>query len=248
LIWTAEVYRHAGLLMAEAGRMQGVADEGGWWPAFDSNEDALAMLTRAIERAGYKPMEQVAIVLDVAASSFGKAGRYRLAAEKRDLDSAGMIELLERWVGRYPIISIEDPLAEDDAAGFAVFTKRLKDRIQVVGDDFLVTRAERVRAAAAAGACTAVLLKPNQVGTLTETKAAWDAAKAVGMGGIVSARSGESEDVTIMHLAVGWGVPQFKVGSFARSERMAKWNEGLRIEESLGRRARFAGRSALGLG
>lgn len=248
LLWTAEVYRHAGLLMAEAGRMQGVADEGGWWPAFDSNEDALAMLTRAIERAGYKPMEQVAIVLDVAASSFGKAGRYRLGAEKRDLDSAGMIELLERWVGRYPIISIEDPLAEDDAAGFAVFTKRLKDRIQVVGDDFLVTRAERVRAAAAAGACTAVLLKPNQVGTLTETKAAWDAARAVGMGGIVSARSGESEDVTIMHLAVGWGVPQFKVGSFARSERMAKWNEGLRIEEALGRRARFAGRSALGLG
>jgi enolase len=152
------------------------------------------------------------------------------------------IELLEGWTRRYPIVSIEDPLAEDDPAGFIAFTRRCGDRVQVVGDDFLVTDAGRVRAAAQTAACTAVLLKPNQCGTLSETRAAWDAARAYGLGGIASARSGESEDVTIVHLAVGWGVPQLKVGAFARSERMAKWNEGLRIEAALGARARFAGR------
>ena len=248
LEWTAEVYRAAGELMAEAGRLQGVADEGGWWPAFDGNEDALAMLTRAIERAGYRPLEQVAIALDVAASSFGRAGRYELAAEGRELDTGGMIELVGGWLDRYPIVSVEDPLAEDDEPGFIAFRSRFGDRVQVVGDDFLVTDAARVRAAALHRSCTTVLLKPNQCGTLTETRAAWDAARANGMGAIVSARSGESEDVTIIHLAVGWGVPQFKVGSFARSERMAKWNEGLRIEEALGTAARFAGRAALTTG
>jgi enolase len=204
------------------------------------------MLTRAIERAGYRPGEQVAIVLDIAASEFGKDGVYTLGLEGRKLDSGGMIDMLTDWIGRYPIISIEDPLAEDDAAGFAAFTKAVGDRIQVVGDDFLVTEASRIHAAAVLGAANTVLIKPNQRGTLTETLEAWEAAKSVGYAGIVSARSGETEDVTIVHLAVGWGVGQLKVGSFARSERMAKWNEALRIEEALGPTARFAGSTMFG--
>jgi enolase len=246
LDWTAEVYRHAGLLMKEAGLLQGVADEGGWWPAFTNNEQALEMLVRAIERAGFVPGEQVAIALDIAASEFGRSGRYKLGLEARELDSDGMIEMLGRWIDKYPIVSIEDPLAEDDTDGFVAFTKAYGDRLQIVGDDFLVTEASRVREAAAKGAANTVLIKPNQRGTLTETLEAWEAAKSVGYAGIVSARSGETEDVTIVHLAIGWGAGQLKVGSFARSERMAKWNEALRIEEALGGLARFAGGSMLG--
>ncbi|HLJ06804.1 MAG TPA: phosphopyruvate hydratase [Acetobacteraceae bacterium] len=245
LDWTAEVYRAAGLLMKEAGTLQGVADEGGWWPAFSTNEQALETLVRAIERAGYEPGTEVAIALDIAASEFGRGGRYKLALEDRELDSEGMVKLLSGWVRRYPIVSIEDPLAEDDAEGFAAFTREVGQRVQVVGDDFLVTQASRVREAAMRGAANAVLLKPNQRGTLTETFEAWRAAKEAGFAGIVSARSGETEDVSIVHLAVGWGVGQLKVGSFARSERMAKWNEALRIEEVLSVRASFAGGGAL---
>ena len=246
LDWTAEVYRAAGGLMKDAGRSAGVADEGGWWPDFAANEDALETLVRAIERAGFVPGTQVAIALDVAASDFGRGGRYRLGLENLEIDTDGMIRLLAGWVAAYPIVSIEDPLAEDDPEGFVAFTAELGGRIQVVGDDFLVSDAARVEAAAAAGAANTVLLKPNQRGTLTETLAAWDAAQDAGFAGIVSARSGETEDTTIVHLAVGWGVGQLKVGSFARSERMAKWNEALRIEEALGARARFAGGAALG--
>ena len=246
LDWTAEIYRHAGLLMQQAGLLQGVADEGGWWPAFSTNEQAIEMLVRAIERAGYTPGDQVAIALDIAASEFGRAGHYQLGLESRKLDSDGMCEMLGRWIDRYPIVSIEDTLAEDDQAGFIAFTKAYGSRIQIVGDDFLVTEAARIHAAAANGAANTVLIKPNQRGTLTETKAAWDAAKAVGYAGIVSARSGETEDTTIVHLAIGWGCGQLKVGSFARSERMAKWNEALRIEEALGPLARFAGATMLG--
>jgi enolase 1/2/3 len=246
LDWTAEIYRAAGVLMKEAGTLQGVADEGGWWPAFATNEQAIETLVKAIERAGFTPGGQVGIALDVAASEFGRGGKYKLALEDRELDSDGMIRLLSRWIRRYPIVSIEDPLAEDDDVGFAAFTHEVGGRVQVVGDDFLVTQASRVREAALRGAANAVLLKPNQRGTLTETLAAWQAAKETGFAGIVSARSGETEDVTIVHLAVGWGVGQLKVGSFARGERMVKWNEALRIEEALGARARFAGGSALG--
>jgi enolase len=144
-----------------------------------------------------------------------------------------MIERLRRWVDAYPIASIEDPLAEDDADGFVRFTRAVGDRVQVVGDDFLVTDAALVRQAAQRRAANAVLLKPNQRGTLSETLAAWHVAQAAGWSGVVSARSGETEDTTLVHLAVGWGVPQLKVGSFARGERTAKWNEGLRIEERL---------------
>jgi enolase 1/2/3 len=245
LEWTAEVYVCAGRIMEESGRRFGVADEGGYWPAFTTNEEALETLLRAIERAGYAPGEQIAIALDIAATQFGRAGRYRLALEDKELDSDAMIALLMGWLDRYPIVSIEDPLAEDDVEGMRHFTHAVGDRIQIVGDDFLVTNAQRVRAAAAQGACNTLLVKPNQAGTLSETRAALEAARDLSWGAIASARSGETEDVTIVHLAVGWGISQLKVGSFSRSERMAKWNEGLRIEESLGARSRFAGRDAL---
>ncbi|MGE0745207.1 MAG: enolase C-terminal domain-like protein [Rhodospirillales bacterium] len=231
LDWTAEVYRAAGSLMADAGKLQGVADEGGFWPAFATNEEALDALTRAIERAGFRPGAEIAISLDIAASAFGRDGRYRLGLEGRALDSDGMIDMLSGWLGRYPIVAIEDPLAEDDLAGLARFTAR-NPGVAVVGDDCIVTNAARIREAAAAGACNTALIKPNQAGTLSETHAAFDAAAESGWSRIVSARSGETEDVTIVHLAVGWGAPMLKVGSFARSERMAKWNEGLRIAEA----------------
>jgi enolase len=241
LEWTAEIYRAAGELMAERGLLQGVADEGGFWPAFDTNEAALDALMQAIERAGFTPGQDIALSLDIAASEFGKGGRYRLALDGRTLDSDGLSEMLIGWLDRYPILSIEDPLAEDDAEGLRRFTQAVGDRVQIVGDDFLVTNAARVREASATGACNALLVKPNQAGTVSEAKAALDAARAAGWGTIVSARSGETEDVTIVHLAIGWGAGQLKVGSFARSERMAKWNEAVRVEEALGAKARFAG-------
>ena len=241
LEWTAEVYRAAHDLMSDAGRLSGVADEGGFWPTFDSNEATLDALMTSIERAGFTPGDEIAISLDIAASEFYRDGRYQLALDKRALDTDSMIELLIDWIDRYPIVSIEDPLSEDDAGGLVAFTKAVGNRVQIVGDDFLVTNAARVRRAVTDGACNAVLIKPNQAGTITEAHAAFEAAREAGWGTIVSARSGETEDVTIVHLAVGWGAPQFKVGSFSRSERMAKWNEMLRIEERLGRRTRFAG-------
>jgi len=241
LAMVAEVYRAAGELMAAAGKLAGIADEGGFWPMFATNEEALDYLVRAIERAGLRPGGDMAISLDIAASEFGEDGRYRLGLEGRELDTGGMIDLLAGWLARYPIVSVEDPLAEDDEAGLVEFTGRFGERVQVVGDDYLVTNAERVIRAARHRACNAALIKVNQAGTVTETHAALDAARAVGWGAIVSARSGETEDVAIVHLATGWAAGQLKVGSFARSERMAKWNEGLRVEEALGSTARFAG-------
>ena len=206
----------------------------------------LDTLVKAIEKAGFRPGEQVGIALDIAASEFGKNGRYKLALDNRELTTEGMIELLSGWIGRYPILSIEDPLAEDDLEGFVAFTRAVGDKVQIVGDDFLVSDADRVRDAAEKHAANTVLLKPNQRGTLTETLDARRVAADCGYATIVSARSGETEDVTIAHLAVGWGAGQLKVGSFSRGERMAKWNEMLRIEEALGGRARFAGGSVLG--
>ncbi|MEW5863855.1 MAG: phosphopyruvate hydratase [Pseudomonadota bacterium] len=234
LEWTAEIYRAAGARLARKGALCGVADEGGWWPAFRGNEQGLEELTCAIDDAGLRPGTDVAIALDVAASQFYRDGRYHLALERKSLSAEQLHALLLQWIERYPIVSIEDPFAEHDAEAMSAFTRTAGKRVQVVGDDFMVTRAERVQSAAAQGACNAVLLKPNQVGTLTETLQCWQAAREAGYDAIVSARSGETEDVSIVHLAVGWGVPQLKVGSFARSERMAKWNEGLRIEEALG--------------
>jgi enolase len=245
LDWTAEVYRAAGGLMKSAGKLHGVADEGGWWPDFATNEEALETLVRAIDAAGFEPGEEVAIALDIAASEFGEGGKYHLGLEGREMDSDGMIAMLTGWLDRYPIVSIEDPLAEDDWEGFVRFTEAVGDRVQVVGDDLLVSHIGKIREAAARGAGNCVLLKPNQRGTLTETAEAWAAAKAAGFSGIVSARSGETEDTTIVHLAVGWGVGQLKVGSMARGERTAKWNEALRIEEAMGPRGKFAGGAVL---
>lgn len=244
MVMTANVYRVAGRLMQDQGRRAGVADEGGWWPDFDSNEQALEMLTRAIEKAGYR-FDQVAISLDIAASEFRHGDLYRLGLESRSYTSAEWIEVLSQWINRYPILSIEDPVAEDDEQGMQAFTERWGGQLQVVGDDYLVTRADLVEAAARHGACNAVLLKPNQVGTVTETFEALQVARRHGWGQVVSARSGETEDVMIVHLAVGWDTGQLKVGSFARSERMAKWNEALRIEEDLGAGAVYAGRTGL---
>ncbi|MBU6273025.1 MAG: phosphopyruvate hydratase [Betaproteobacteria bacterium] len=245
LAMTAEVYAAAGALMAAAGRRQGVADEGGWWPVFQANEEALGMLVRAIESAGLRPGADMALSLDIAASEFGREGRYRLGLESRELDTAGLIALLGDWLEAYPIVSIEDPLAEDDPAGMAEFTRLHGNRVQIIGDDFLVTSAARIAQAAALPACNCALIKPNQAGTVTETRAALEAARQAGWSTVISARSGETEDVAIAHLAVGWNAGQLKVGSFARSERMAKWNECLRIAEALGPSARFAGRGAL---
>ncbi|MDB5398364.1 MAG: enolase [Acetobacteraceae bacterium] len=246
LDWTAEVYRAAGKLMEAAGSLAGVADEGGWWPSFSTNEQALDTLVAAIERAGFRPGEQIGIALDIAASEFGANGRYELALDGKELTTEGMIEMLTGWIDRYPILSIEDPLAEDDVDGFVAFTRAAGDKVQIVGDDFLVSDADRLRDAAIGKAANTVLLKPNQRGTLTETLDTRRVAAECGYATIASARSGETEDVTIAHLAVGWGTGQLKVGSFARGERMAKWNEMLRIEEALGAKARFAGGSVLG--
>ena len=244
LIMAAEVYRIAGETMAGMHRLAGVADEGGWWPLFDSNEEALEVLSQSIKQAGYD-YDQVGISLDIAASELSFNGRYRTNLDHRDYSADEWLELLLGWVRRYPIISVEDPFAEDDLAGMRAFTTAVGDRIQVIGDDFLVTNARRVINAAQQNACNAVLLKPNQAGTITEMRNTLKAAQDAGFGTIVSARSGETEDVAIVHLAVGWDVGQIKIGSFARSERMAKWNEGLRIEEELGADSRFAGRAAL---
>ena len=233
LEWIAEVYRAAGARLEKKGALQGVADEGGWWPAFKSNEEGLAELVGAISDAGFEPGADVAIALDAAATQFHRGGRYLLALENRSLSAEQLHALWLRWLDAYPIVSIEDPFAEDDIEAMRAFTKAVGNRVQIVGDDLFVTDAARLNPELA----NAVLLKPNQVGTVTETLACWTAAQAKGMRAIVSARSGETEDVSIVHLAVGWGVPQLKVGSFARSERMAKWNEGLRIEEELGSKA-----------
>lgn len=234
LEWTADVYRTAGALMAEAGLLRGVADEGGYWPEFTSNAQALDFLVKSIEAAGFNPGGDVAISLDIAASDFGQGGRYKLAADDRSVDSDALSGMLLGWLERYPIVAIEDPLGEDDADGLKRFTQAAGTSVEIVADDFVCTNADRIGQAAAQGACNTALIKPNQAGTLTETKAAFDAAVRAGWQSIVSARSGETEDVTIVHLAVGWGLKQLKVGSFSRSERMAKWNEGLRIADQLG--------------
>ncbi|HTP78039.1 MAG TPA: phosphopyruvate hydratase [Rhizomicrobium sp.] len=239
---TADVYRAAGDLMSKAGKLAGTADEGGWWPSFGSNEEALETLTRSIEASGHRPGHDVFISLDIAASEFYDNGRYRLALDGTALDRDAMADLIEGWARRFPILSIEDPAAQDDAPTMLRITRSLSEQAQIIGDDFLVTDARRVEESG--GACTAVLIKVNQAGTVSKAKSALDAGKARGWATIVSARSGETEDTSIVDLAVGWDAGQLKVGSFARSERMAKWNELLRIEEAMGADARFAGWSA----
>ncbi|NLR97364.1 phosphopyruvate hydratase [Rhizobium sp. P38BS-XIX] len=240
----ADVYAAAGELMARKGPLTGVADEGGYWPNFDSNEEALTTLTRAIETAGYGNGE-VMISLDIAASQFYEHGHYKLGLEDRSFDTGEWIEVLANWIGTFPILSIEDPVNERDRDGMIAITQRFGNKLQIIGDDYLVTSAGRVRVAQAEGAGNAVLLKPNQVGTITETLDTLVAARAAGWGTVVSARSGETEDDIISDLSVGWNAGQLKVGSITRSERTAKWNQVLRIEEMLGGKAEYAGRSAL---
>jgi enolase len=238
---TAEVYIAAGRLMKDAGKLAGVADEGGYWPDFSGNEEALEYLVRAIEAAGYRPGDDVGISLDIAAAQFREDGGYRLTRDAKLLDADALGALLVDWTLRYPIVSIEDPFEARDRAAWRSLTAEIGTRVQIVADDLVTTQAARIDDAASERLANAALLKPNQCGTLTETVAALKALRAAGWHPIVSARSGETEDVTIVHLAVGWEVGQLKVGSFARSERMAKWNEALRIEDALGGRARFAG-------
>lgn len=234
---TSEVYFAAGDIMAQKGKLAGVADEGGWWPMFDSNEEALETLVAAIEKAGEVPGDRVVISLDIAASEFGKQGAYRLALEDREMDSGALIDMLGGWLDIYPIASIEDPVGEDDPEGMVEFTRRFGDRVQIIGDDYLVTNAQLVDEAAAAGACNAVLIKVNQAGTVSESVETFRTAQTHRWGAIVSARSGETEDTSISHLSTGLGGGQLKVGSFTRSERMVKWNECLRIQDALGRDA-----------
>lgn len=231
---TSEIYSAAGSIMRQRGHNVGVADEGGWWPVFKNNEEALETLIAAIELAGEKPGDRVVISLDIAASEFGQNGQYRLALEDRTLSSEQMIDMLGGWLKAYPIASIEDPLAEDDVAGMRAFTLAYGNHLQIIGDDYLVTNARLVEKAADEGACNAVLIKVNQAGTVTESIQAFEAAEKSGYRAIVSARSGETEDVSISHLAVGLGAGQLKVGSFTRSDRMAKWNECLRIQDQAG--------------
>ena len=245
IVMCAEVYRCAGQLLEAAGEFAGLADEGGYWPSFQTNAQALDFALRAIDKAGLRAGSDVALSLDVAASQLGSDGRYRLALEDRELDRDELCALWLEWLDRYPIASIEDPFAEDDRVGWIRFAQQAAARVQIIGDDYLVTDAARVADAARDGACNAVLVKPNQIGTLSEAHNALLEAQRNGFGTIVSARSGETEDVTIAHLAVGWNAGQIKVGSFARGERTAKWNELLRIEETLGSDGRFAGAAAL---
>ena len=240
----SNVYASAGELLSRKGPLYGVAEEGGYWPNFDSNEDALDMLTKAIALAGYTNGE-VMISLDIAASEFHQNGNYELGLENRTYDTSQWIDLMGRWLDTYPIISIEDPIDELDHAGMSEFTQRFGKRVQIIGDDYLVTSSARVKAAQKINACNAVLLKPNQVGTISETRDTFHAAVKNDWGTIVSARSGETEDTFIADLSVGWNAGQLKVGSFTRSERLAKWNQILRIEDMLGADAIFAGWDAM---
>ena len=244
--WVAEVYLAAGSIMRSAGMACGVADEGGYWPSFPGNESAIEALVKAIELAGFSVTDQIGLSLDIAASQFFRDGKYVLKREGRQLSSQEWFAQLADWMHSYPIKMIEDPFDESDFESHAAFTSAFGTQAQIVGDDLLVTKLARIDTAAQAKACNTLLCKPNQVGTLSEARTAFERSRALGWNCVLSARSGETEDVTIAHLAVGWGVRQFKVGSFSRSERMAKWNEMLRIEEALGKSARYAGAEVFG--
>src|SRR6266852_1850469 len=219
------------LLEAEGYVLTGVADEGGWGPRLPNNESALDILTRAISAAGFHPGSQVSIAIDAAASHFYANGQYHLHSEGRSLASAGMVELFCDWVSRYPVVSIEDGLAEDDWDGWRGLTEALGARVQLVGDDLFTTNLERLDRGIHEGVANAVLVKMNQIGTLTETFAVIDRARAAGYRAVISARSGETEDAFLADLAVASGAGQIKVGSITRSERLAKYNRLLEIDK-----------------
>ncbi|MDP3723886.1 MAG: phosphopyruvate hydratase [Candidatus Omnitrophota bacterium] len=239
----AEVFAALKAILKASRQTTAVGDEGGFAPNLRSNDEALQVLLQAIERAGYRPGRHVSLALDCAANEWVHEGAYRLAksAPRRHRSSSELIAQYRRWAARYPLVSIEDGLGEDDWAGWRALTKSLGRRLQVVGDDLFVTQAARLRRGIAEGAANAILIKVNQIGTLTETLQAIALARRAGYGTIISHRSGETEDVTIAHLAVATNAGQIKTGSLARSERVAKYNELLRIEEALGKRAVYAG-------
>jgi enolase len=238
-----------GRLLSDAGLSTLKADEGGFAPAIASHAEALALIVAAVEGAGLAPGEDVALAIDVAASHFHdpRDGAYTLATERRRLDAAELVDLLEELIERYPIVSIEDPLAEDDWDGWELATERLGRRVQLIGDDLFVTNPLRLARGIELGVANAVLVKMNQIGTLTETREVIHDAQAAGYATIASARSGETEDDALADLAIGLAAGQIKVGSLAQSERLAKYNRLTLIERELGDRARFAGRDAIGV-
>jgi enolase len=244
LRWAAETFHALGALLHEEGLPTTVGDEGGYAPSLGSNEDAIAAVLTGIERAGYAPGEQVAIALDPATTELYGDGRYTLAREDRALTGGELIDFWADWVERYPIVSLEDGLAEDDWDGWAALTDRLGDRIQLVGDDLLVTNTRRLERAIRERTANSILVKLNQIGTLTETIEAVEMAQRAGWTAIISHRSGETEDTTIADLVVALNAGQIKTGSVSRSERVAKYNRLLRIEEELGDAADYAGKGA----
>jgi enolase len=244
LRWAAETFHALGKLLHEQGFATTVGDEGGYAPSLGSNEDAIAAVLTAIERAGYAAGEQIAIALDPATTELYSDGRYSLAREDRTLTGSQLIDFWADWLDRYPIVSLEDGLAEDDWSGWAELTSRLGDRVQLVGDDLLVTNTERLARAIRERAANSILVKLNQIGTLTETIEAVEMAQRAGWTAVVSHRSGETEDTTIADLVVAMNAGQIKTGSISRSERIAKYNRLLRIEEELGDAAEYAGAAA----
>ncbi|MGH2733495.1 MAG: phosphopyruvate hydratase [Actinomycetota bacterium] len=240
----AETYHHLRSILAARGLATNTGDEGGFAPSLDHNEDALGLLTEAIEGAGYEPGAEVSLALDVAASELLHQGAYGLAGEGRRLSSSDLGELYGEWLDRYPIVSIEDPLDQEDWEGWSELTGTLGHRVQLVGDDLFVTNASRLWAGLARGSANAILIKINQIGTLTETLDAVSLAIRSGYAAVMSHRSGETEDVTIADLCVAWGTGQLKTGAPARTDRVAKYNQLLRIEGALGESARFAGSEA----
>jgi len=243
--WGAETFHALKKLLREAGHSTNVGDEGGFAPALKSADEALGFITRAIEAAGYKPGEQIALALDAAASEFYKNGRYELAGEGKSLDAAGLAAFYADLTARYPIVSIEDGMAEDDWDGWAALTSAIGKSCQLVGDDLFVTNPQRLKQGIEKGIANAILIKVNQIGSLSETLDAIDMAQRAGYGVVVSHRSGETEDATIADLSVATNAGQIKTGSLSRSDRTAKYNQLMRIEDELGDLALYSGRSAL---
>ncbi len=241
----SEVYHALRNVLKAKGLVTGVGDEGGFAPDLRSNEDALKLIVEAIGKAGYQPGKDVAIALDPASSEFYRDGEYVLKGEGRTLDADGLVDLYRDWIQRYPIVSIEDGMAEDDWGGWKRLTDTVGDRMQLVGDDLFVTNVKRLEEGIDRGVANSILIKVNQIGTLTETLDAIDMARKAGYSAVISHRSGETEDTTISDLAVATGAGMIKTGSPARSERVAKYNRLLAIEAELGASAVYAGRSRL---
>ncbi len=246
LRWGAEVFHALKKGLKSAGHNTNVGDEGGFAPNLKSADEALSFIMKAIEAAGLHPGKDVSIALDAASTEFFKDGKYRLEGEGKALDAEGMTAYYEALIANYPIVSIEDGMAEDDWRGWKLLTDRVGARCQLVGDDLFVTNEKRLKDGISKGCANAILVKVNQIGTLTETLAAVEAAHRAGYRAVMSHRSGETEDATIADLAVATNCGQIKTGSLARSDRTAKYNQLLRIEEELGRSARYAGMEALG--